>query len=397
MTEPILLRELSGPQQAQWLDLAAPADGVHVGGLRELAGLARERPLILVWPAASILLLQLDLPLRGAGQIAKALPYALEDSLALDVEAYHFSWCRAARDGAIAVAAVDRQAMTACMARFAAAGLRLSMALPEPLLLPWHAGECAMLLEGGSGVCRFGAWLGGGGEADLCGVLLEKLHADGQLRGSLQLWSAPGGADFGPLPVEVQAREWREPLALYAEQWRAATGLNLLVGAYAPPSRRSGSLKAWLPAALILLAALLAQLAGQWNLQRLQQQQLQALEADSEALFRQTFPEVKRLVNIKAQADQQLQALHEQSRHNAGGFLALLHVAGGPLMEAPQIRLQGLQFDGEVLRIKLLAPDAAGLEQFKDRLSGEGGTQADIVAATGVAEGVEAEIAIRQN
>ncbi len=51
-----------------------------------------------------------------------------------------------------------------------------------------------------------------------------------------------------------------------------------------------------LPAAAILSIALLAQLAGQWQLQRRQQQQLQTLEAGTEALFRQTFPEIKRLL-----------------------------------------------------------------------------------------------------
>jgi len=396
MAEALLVRQAPLPGQWQWLDLAAPAGGVCGGGLAELAAAAGERAAILVWPASAALLLEIDLPLRSAGQIAKALPFALEDLLAEDAERYQLSWHRPARGQAIAVAAVGRELLAAVIDNFAEAGVRLSMALPEALLLPWQAGQTAVLLERDDGVFRYGEWLGGGGERSLCGVLLDKLYAGGQAQGDIQLWAATGD-DCAGLPAGIERHGAAEPLSLYARQWPAAGALNLLVGDYAPQVRRRNPLKPWLPAAAILSIALLAQLAGQWQLQRRQQQQLQTLEAGTEALFRQTFPEIKRLVNVKAQADQQLLALQEQSRLNTAGFLALLHVVGGPLKEAPQLRLQRLQFDGDSLQIKLLAPDAASVEQFKRQLGGENGPQVDILAVAGVADGVEAEIAIRQN
>ncbi|MCK9606096.1 MAG: type II secretion system protein GspL [Methylomonas sp.] len=398
MAEAILLREGPLVGQVQWLDTAEPADGVHVGGLAELAAQAQGRPLILVWPAASLLLLEIELPLRSAAQIAKALPFALEELLAEDVERYHLSWRRQAGTQRIAVAAVDGELIAACTRRFAEAGLTLQWAVPEPLLLPWQDGQCAMLLEGDNGVFRYGEWLGGGGERELCGVLLERLYANGQAQGDLQLWSRIGAEVPGlSLPVRIEQHAMDDTLLLYAGQWQAASGLNLLVGAYAPQIRRQNELKAWLPAAAILLIALLAQLAGQWQLLDKQRQQLQTLETNTQTLFKQTFPDIKRLVNLKVQADQQLSALQTQSMQQTAGFLPLLYRVGKRLKDQPQFKLRRLQFADNSLHLKFLAPDAASVEQLNRQLSDEDGLQVDTRAVVGVTDGTEADIAIQQN
>lgn len=410
-----------GPAEgcAEWLDTAMPAAVLQSGGLAELAARAPDRPLVLVWPAASVLLLEVDLPVRGAAQIAKALPFALEDMLAEDADRYHFSWYRPVREQAIAVAAVDRGLLEACIRRFADAGLVLQAAVPEPLLLPWQDGQCALLLDDGNAVFRYAAWLGGGSERELCGLLLKKLYASGQAQGDLRLWSRPGEGDYvgwaeqseaqqtqsvgldciqpGISAPSIERRVFDDVLSLYAPQWRQAEAFNLLVGAYAPQIRRHGDWKPWLPAAAILLAALLLQLGGQWQMLGQQRRQLQSLEAGTQDLFKQTFPEVKRLVNVKAQADQALAAMQAQSRQQAGGFMALLYRTGNILKEQPQFTLRGLQFADAGLQIKVLAPDAASVEQLISQLSGEDGLQAETRTVVGVSGGVEAEIAIQQN
>lgn len=419
MVEAILVREGPADGGAEWLDTAMPAAAAQSGGLAELAARAQDRPLVLVWPAASVLLLEVDLPVRSAAQIAKALPFALEDMLAEDADRYHFSWYRPAREQAIAVAAVDRAQLEACIRRFADAGLVLQAAVPEPLLLPWREGECGLLLDGDEAVFRYGAWLGGGGEDDLCGLLLKKLYASGQAQGGLRLWSRPGEGDYVGWAGQSEAQQTQsvgldciqpgisapaierlvfdDALSLYAPQWQQAEALNLLVGAYAPQIRRHGDWKPWLPAAAILLAALLLQLGGQWQMLGQQQRQLQSLEAGAQDLFKQTFPEVKRLVNVKAQADQALTALRAQSRRQAGGFMALLYRAGNILKDQTQFKLQALEFADGSLQIKVLAPDAASVEQLISQLSGEDGMQADTRTVAGVTGGVEADIAIQQN
>ncbi|AEF99354.1 general secretion pathway protein L [Methylomonas methanica MC09] len=392
-----MVREGPVSGQFQWLDTEVPTDGGQAGSLPELAAWAQGRPLMLVWPAATVLLLEIELPLRSAAQIAKALPFALEDRLAEDVDRYHFSWSRPARGGPIAVAAVSRELVEACVRRFADAGLALRWAVPEPLLLPWRDGQCALLLEGDKGIFRYGEWLGGGGERDLCALMLEKLYAAEEARGSLQLWSLGDDSPELPPAIQTERRDWTDSLLVYVGQWQAASALNLLVGAYAPQIRRQSDFKPWLPAAALLLIALSVQLGGQWQLLVKQRRQLQAVEADTQALFKQTFPDIKRLVNVKVQADQQLAALQAQSLQQTAGFLPLLYRVGKRLKDLPQFKPQRLQFADGSLQLKLLAPDAAGVEQLKRQLLEQDGLQADIQGVVGATDGVEADIAIQQN
>lgn len=398
MAEPILLREIDSNGLYAWLDLAASEAGVQRGQLADLASLTENRALILVWPAASVLLLEVELPLRHAAQINKALPFALEELLAEDVEHYHWVWQRQPGSQKLAVAAVAHRLMNACRQSFDAAGITLSMALPESLLLPWQAEQPGWLTHDGHCVFRYAQWLGGGGETELCRQLVQKLPHTAQTVCEWQLWCAADQAeDFQILNesmVNLRHHVLNEPLTLYASQWSSAQSMNLLSGDYAPKPRQAASLKAWWPAAAIWLLALMLQCAGQWQLLRQQQQQLQALQAGNEALFKQTFPDIKRLVNLKAQAEQELSQLQQHSQTRQSGFLALLYQTG-PSLQQPQLKLQRLQFADQRLQMRVLSTDKAGIEQVQTQLNQVDGLQVELGGTNSGPKGEEADFVIQ--
>ncbi|WP_150048502.1 MULTISPECIES: type II secretion system protein GspL [Methylomonas] len=325
MAEPILCRETVGGS-FEWLDLPAVDRGVQSGTLQALAQAAEQREVCAVWPAEAVLLLELDLPLRSFAQIKQALPFALEDYLADGIEQYHWVWQRPERNGPLAVALVDRAALAVRLQRFAEAGIQVSQCLPEPLLLPLHAGQTAFAADDAErAVLRYGRALGGGGDRQWLWGVLQRLYQEGKAEGECRLWSrqAADAAEFVCVP-----QEWRQPLLLYREQLAHAAPFNLLSGEFALKNQSPASLRSWAPALLILTLAGALQVAGQWYLAGQQQRQLAELKAQSQTLFTATFPEVKRLVNLKIQADQQLDALNSQAQLNQSGFLRLLYDLG---------------------------------------------------------------------
>lgn len=398
MAEPIIVREWPVTGQFQWLDLEAAESSINSGSLTELADAAQQRPLIMVWPAASALLVEIDLPLRNAAQINKALPYALEDLLAEDVDRYHLVWHRQAASQRIVVAAVTHQLLADCCQRFESVGLVLNMILPEPLLLPWQSGECGLLIHAQQAVFRHAEWLGGGGETDLSILLLQKLYQQHAVADALCVWSDAESAqikDFcNDWPGTVDQYESFEPLELYRQQWQFAKPMNLLTGHYAIKATHTTDLKKFWPAAAILLIALMLQVVLQWQLVKRQQQQLQTMQASSESLFKQAFPEIKRLVNLKAQADQRLSELQQQTSQQQSGFLALLYRSGMHLKDDRQIKIQRLQFSNDSLQFRISAADVSGIEQFEHRLADEG---LQVERLTAEAKTGEVELVIRQN
>ena len=101
-----------------------------------------------------------------------------------------------------------------------------------------------------------------------------------------------------------------------------------------------------------------------------QQAELSAVESQTLSLFKQTFPEVKRLVNIKVQADQALIDLRKNSASQGSLFMSLLYQTGIVLNANPSYKLQQLDFINDLLQIQLTVPDSNQLEQLKQQLEG---------------------------
>lgn len=414
MVESLLLQERQDGS-LRWLDLSALNKTVRSGSLAEFAGQYQGQTVTLVWPAEDALLIEIELPLRKAAQITKALAFALEDHLAEDVERYHLVWQRIPRSSRIAVVAVAHDLLLACKQRFAAVGVVLSRVLPEALLLPWHEGHGALLISEKRCVFRLGACTGGGGELYFANLVREKYTLNIGTGIDLRLYvddtavaaetsspeednhqSALVSQEMAAIGDEDHPVNSVVPLVLYAQQCESAANLNLLSGVYAVKPQMQGKIKLWWPAAAILLLALSMQLFAQWHVVTQQRQQLVALQEENAALFRQTFPHIKRLVNLKVQANQALQDI-EQQIQQPSRFLSLLYRVGELLKQQTQLSLQGLQFIDDALRFKVSGPDKASLDVLINRLAAETDLHTQDQAFSTVKNGVEVEFVVRQN
>ena len=128
---------LTAPGRVEWLPvdsggrpLAEPAAGTLV----EAVPASRGRRLIVIVPGGDVALAEPEIPLKS-GRLLQAVPYALEDSLAGDVESLHFAVGRG-HDGRVPTAAVERERMAGWLADLTAAGLAPDFLYSEAMLLP---------------------------------------------------------------------------------------------------------------------------------------------------------------------------------------------------------------------------------------------------------------------
>jgi general secretion pathway protein L len=377
-------------EQLEWLDLDRPEHAPQSGAWRELAEAAKHKAVILLLPASAVLLLELELPVKNNAQLKKALPFALEDLLADDVDNYHLVWVRQPQDK-VAVAAIAHQKLTACIGFFQEAGLELEGIYPESLCLPYQPGSCSLLIDQDQAILRSGQWQGGGIEAGFLPQFLGKLNEDGLDSPSLHVWARQVPAD---LPFETIEEPFATALQTFANGFKDSVGLNLLGGPYAPKPQGGGRWQQWLPALGITAIALAVQFGALLNQTWQQQAQLAVLESQTLDLFKQTFPDVKRIVNVKAQADQQLVELKKQGSHAGSSFMRLLYQCGASLKDNPALQLRKLSFVNSGLQLQLGATDLAQLEQFKQAL--QTNLQVKIQSADSGANGVEAQLEIRE-
>jgi len=364
---------------------------------------AAGRRVVVLAPAVDVLLTSVTLPVRGAARILRALPFALEEQIAEDIEELHFAAGRALADGSIAAAAVDREQLEGWMEILAEAGLEPQVICSEAEGAPAAPNHLNWLLDTGRCIGRSGDGLpvaieiesieealrygpGFPGEADQPKHLSVYLNASAREKYGEQLEAVrPGLASLevrllpdGVLPHLAVGVIAREPI-------------NLLQGQFARRTQLDRLWKPWRTAAA-LLAALVVVLMGQEGLRLMQLKQEEArLDEAIAATFQQAMPGA-RMEDPRFQVERRLAILHGSGHAANEGFLRALETLGGALSQAPGIRLEAISYRTGVLDLRVQAPSVDSLEQVRQFVARDGRFTATIQQANQRADGVEGRI-----
>jgi general secretion pathway protein L len=399
MAEPIIVRLINQQDLiVQWLSVKPSwSPEIQQGNLQALAKSIDNSAVILLLPASDVLLLAIDLPVKSNNQIKKALPFALEELMADEMETYHLVWHRQAK-GKVYVAAINREKFKACLASFQEYGIKLDSVYSETLCLPYQENSCSLLIEHQNAILRTGQWLGGGIEVEMLPIVLDKIRLDNPSLASLECWSASEPTQcLSELPFNLTHHTTDPSLLLLESAVTKLTGeLNLLTSDFAQKNTQRVQWKKWLPALAIICVTALLQTGLLLNSYWQQKTELASLETQTLSLFKQTFPEVKRIVNIKVQADQQLIDLRKQSTGSGSSFMSLLYQTGQVLNVNPGFEIRQLDYINDSLQVHLIAPTISQVEQVKQQLESSNQLSVKIQAAEANQKGVEVHYEIKQ-
>jgi general secretion pathway protein L len=150
-----------------------------------------------------------------------------------------------------------------------------------------------------------------------------------------------------------------------------SASIDLLQGPY---SRTQEWGRIWRPwratAALLLAGILLSNVAMGINYYRLGRLQ-ETLNTRMEEIYKQVFPDTRRVVNPRVQMQQQLDQL--QRKQGAGGqFMDLLARSGDVLRKAKDIEISAASYRAGRLDIDLTATTLQALDELKQTLAGKG-------------------------
>jgi len=371
---PLNFFRLLAPDQAEWL---RPDGAVQHGSLAELARQAGGGRWVLAAPGEAITLHRIPLPGRKRALWARAVPYALEDQLADDIETLHFALGQAPDGDHLPVATVDHTALRGWLETVTQAGLTPFAVIPDPLFLPWQAGEWSLLADGSRIVVRTSRWEGFVTDPETLDLFLNQALAEaGDAKPQrLRIWGNPP-----PLTVDVARQiesEPVEPLLLFATGYRPDTVLNLLQGSYSRQMQWQRRLRPWRSAAILASIWLLIQGIGLlWEHVRLQWEQ-SALSTAMEQVYKDAVPGATRIVNPKIQLETRLRELAPVGT-TGGAFLELLHQGAQPLVRFPDITLRGISYREGQLDLALEGGNPALLDQLRQQLEQQPGLRAEI-------------------
>jgi len=329
-------------------------------------------------PGELVTLHTLRIPARSRAKAVAAVPYMLEESLASDVDELEFRLLRWVRGGESRVAVMARETMARWREEIRALPGATDALVPDYLVVPQHTAGRATVArdEGGRLVIRTG-------ECD--GLVIDEPE--------LALWWQ--AAADSALAVAVndagQARDLADRGATRVSEWHIGANfvdwlqhghqvpadVNLLQ--HGPDSAEALAARAWIKAAALVLGLALTIRVGvdAYDHFTLASRAGQ-LEREIEATLKETFPDMTRIVEPRAQMAQRLARLEGSARGD--GFLVMLSVVARalPVVDA---RVEEMTFRNGALLVTCDTPDFEALDRLQQRFADDGRVAVELLSS----------------
>ena len=382
---------------------------------KKISSLTRGRRVLLLIPNKDVMLSTLSIPSTNKKQLLRAVPFALEDSLAEDLDKLHFAIHKQSSSDNTDVAVINHQHLGLYTALLREHKITPYYVLPKLLAQHYQQDSWSIIqkeLSQATGSQNSHESLEANtvvineGESNIS-VRTDKysgFSCNKDLLNSFlvdQFESHPVQYIFTNIEKSQFAGELQEcefsKVDANVINYKSATEslpLNLLT-AFIQKGGSNSSInwKAWRPAFVLggLLATAWVAILGMQNNQL--KQQRKQLDTTINNVFLETFPN-SRVVDAPQQMKSKLTALQKQTGKTIDSPIPLIADIGPLLKKYKEITLNELRYqDGELL-LKLRTPDLSRLEAFKKEAKESAGLKVKIKDSSTTANKVEANVII---
>jgi len=407
----IFVVRLSDEHEPTWVTVDASGQLTGSAGscpMDELQVLVGQRKLVVLVPSQKVLLTSVNLPIRNPVKLRQALPYALEEQVAEELDKLQFAAGRRATDGSVPAAVVRRRDLDQWLSSLRAAGLQPTAIHAEQEAMPASPTATVWLIEGDTCLVRRPGEqpiVVEGSSIDDFLLFGDPRAEPGDTSAHLTVYLGPGeqsrfGPDLEALREQLSSLDIRMlpggALAHLAAGVVKDSGVNLLQGDYGP---RTGMEKLWRPwrVAAILLLALVAVVIARDVAELVRLRNLDAaLDSEMDTVFRQAMPDVQRIVNHRRQMESRLAAVRASRGGSDAPFLKSLEALSRAVGTAPGTRVESLSFRNGVMEVKVAAPSVDSLDAIQRSIESTKTLDASILSANPRGNEVEGRIQLTE-
>ena len=399
MQDQIIIRMPNeGDDAFSWIKLSSSIISpiIERGSLEALVATSTGFQVVVLVPGGDVTLQNIAVPTQNKQRMLKAIPYANEDEIASDVESLHFALGKIEAKDNVPVAIVESALMDQWQALFRKAGLSIDVMMPETMAVPFSNGsndtddksELNIVIENNGALFRADIYDAFYVDLDNLTLIL-KLWLNGRvdnLPQSIVVWADENASEISldvPEEVTLEYKTAQKGLLglLPTHPIDFEKNINLLQGDY---SRREQLGKIWRPwrlAASLAGVLFLLQLGSAIIQSSSLETQYLALKAESTKIYKDTFPDARRIVNPRRQMEQKLKELKGGGTKSSVTFLTLLADTGPVFNATAGLNLKSIRFKNNTLDVELEVPNYQVLDQLKQKLSIEGKRSVEIQSA----------------
>ena len=404
-------------QPAQWIvvdDSNECCSSPVIGSLSDALTDMTERKVIVLVPGAEVLTTSVDIPIKGGSHFLDALPYALEDELAEDIDQLHFSSGIRRSNGRIPVAVVNRERLSQWVECFRELGIQPVSMIPDNHGLARIEDTISMLIAEDQVMINDGTNV----EIVMQGINpSEVLSVIGAID-EIKLNRAVSPTMSKNVLIYCDAENHKK----YQDDWLilnnkiedltinllkdgvisqlaltvvTGTGINLLQGDFGAKSEYSRLFRSWGYVAMLLLVLGLVGIATKTTNYYLLKQEEMNLKHQFEAEYHQILPGTSS-VNDPAGIIGSLKARIDAS-DTPSAFLQSLEQLSRALKQNKEARIDVISYRAGVVDILLTAPNVLTLDRIRRVISENDQFRASIQSTDQDGEKVNSRIRIQVN
>ncbi|MCW9014201.1 MAG: type II secretion system protein GspL [Gammaproteobacteria bacterium] len=365
-------------QQACWSfvdDKGNSTTKLGRGPLTDIGPLAKGRRATVLIDSSCLNLETVQVPSNNRQRQLQAIPFALEDKLAADIEDTHFALGKKQADENIPVITINKQLLEQVLDDFKQAGIFVEYLAADVLALPIEHNNWCVLFDGDSALIKTGRYTGHYCDRDNLPIVLATLlkqavqqpesillyhHAD-----DIQATEPLADIDIG---LSIRSYE-QHPLSVFAQNFTSAQQLNILQGDYTAKREGSALLKPWktvaaLAAGWIILQLIYAGIEGKQLSIKNQQ-----LTAQIENEFKRVNPGTRKFNNMRKRMERKLTELRGGGNDDEQTFLLLLSHASPAISSNKKVSIAAMAYRNKYIDMELQADSLQSLEAIKNQLA----------------------------
>jgi len=349
-----------------WLQFNDKAQEVIASGslssaleLTQLSDMAKSANVQILVPGGDISFFEVPVPKNNRRQAIAAIPFMLEDDLAADIDTLHFVY-PASKGDMQGVYVCSKGKLNDWLGWLNEAAIESTQLMPDYLAVPAPEGDLGLsiLQLDDQLLMRNSQYQGHTITNDWIKIVLEKCAVDDELM-------TIGHYDVHE-SYHLEPHTWvAQPLVPAMQQ--LATNvikfpINILIGEFEQNKQQHNHWQIWQGVAVA--ATLLITLFFTYQLvhvNQLEQQQL-ALKKQSESIYRQINPNVRRIVKLKTRMKNEIAQLSNNGQSTE--LQAMLEAMQKAFVTAPKLKPSSIKYDQRRQELRLQA-EADSYQQFE--------------------------------
>lgn len=408
MSDTLLIHyNIDHAQQATWAfcnDAGELTGKLTTGSLDELSEVSNNNTAVVLLNSRCLHINQLKLPTMNMQKMQRAVPYAIEEFIAEDIEDFHFVISKNKHSDTTSVVGIDKTTLKNIIDVFQQHNILVEKIIPDVLCLAANDKQWACLSFGQDSYLQTDALNGMVLSDDILPyVIKNKLQDEEKAKPEKILLFCEQGktAVFDELNIDdddieaINISYNTHPLVIFCGQYKQALKLNLLQHKFKPKRKSAGYWHHWRLAASLAIVWLTLHLAVTGYQYTQLKDRNNITRAEIERIYKKSFPKSRKIVNPRSQMEQKLSELKGNSGGDSSGLMFLLAESFGTLsQDKKNITLQSLTFRNNKMEIGLDSANLQAVETLNKNLNNNKKIKSEITSSSSEKDKVKGSLRI---